>query len=230
MVMVKEEVSDVRIKIYIACGKGNKKGVSHFVKYLTYWCKKMKKVKKTLLDIDASTGSSVACAEAVYHSLKKIDMPLPAEKRRLNGQCTDAGGGGTGKSMKLELTKCSRVNPDFYMDATCGLHAHNLTLKNPVTQLLGEGGLTERNALQLLHSAYNLQSGGGGGMELQEFVGVYMALFNKKWRSITCPVMTRWYTVGLAANKVWEEWDRMIVLAKKIRQSYSAESAHRDYD
>ena len=111
------------------------------------------------------------------------------------------------------------------MDATCALHAHNLTLKNPVTQLLGEGELTERNALQLLHSAYNLQSGGGGGMEMQEFVGVYMALFNEKWRNITCPVMTRWYTVGLAADKVWKEWDRMIVLAKKIRQSYSAESA-----
>ena len=61
-------------------------------------------------------------------------------------------------------------------------------------------------------------------MELQEFVGVYMALFNEKWRNVTCPVMTRWYTVGLAADKVWKEWDRMIVLAKKIRQSYSAES------
>ena len=144
----------------------------------------------------------------------------------LSGQNTDAGGGGTGKSFKKELTKFSRVDPSLYMDATCAIHGHNLTLKNPVAQLFGKGGLSERNALQLIHSAYNLQYGGGGGMELQEFEQLYAELFNgKKWKCMTCPVMTRWYTVSLGAKEDLEEWESLKVMAKRPRQTYSAESA-----
>ena len=116
-------------------------------------------MKKALLDVDASAGTSKACAEAVDHSLKKVD--LPEERKILSGQNTDAGGGGTGKSFRIELTKVQQVDELHYMDPTCGIHAHNLTLKNPVSQLFGEGGLNKRNALQLIHSAYNLQYGGG---------------------------------------------------------------------
>ena len=59
-VVVKDEVSDRRIKIYFACDKGNKKGISHFVKYIAYWSAKEKRVKKALLDIDALVGTSEA--------------------------------------------------------------------------------------------------------------------------------------------------------------------------
>ena len=225
MAMVRSELSDNDIKIYIACDKGNKKGISHFVKYLTYWCKKSGRVRKALLDIDASGGSSAACAEAVDHSLIKIDPPPPGERRKLNGQCTDAGGGGTGASMKSELTKKSRTSPENYLTATCSLHALNLCMSNPISKLFGEGGLEKRNALQLIHSAYNLQIGGGGGMEHQEFEAIYTDLFHEKFEGITCPIMTRWYTVGLGARRVIEEWDRLKIIAKKIRQGYSAESA-----
>ena len=103
------------------------------------------------------------------------------------------------------------------MDPACGIHAHNLTLKNPVSQLFGEGGLNKRNALQLIHSAYNLQYGGGGGMELQEFEQLHSELFNKKWKVMTCPVMTRWYTVGLGAEQVLKEWNNLAIMTKKIR-------------
>ena len=157
MVVVKAELGDMQVKIYIACDKGNKKGISHFVKYLAYWCRKTKRVKKIMLDVDASAGTSDGCAEAVDHSLKKIDTPLPAARKKLNGQCTDAGrGGGQEQASHGNLPRWTELRRQGYMSSTCGLHAHNLTLKNPVSTLFGEGGLGERNALQLLHSAFNL--------------------------------------------------------------------------
>ena len=118
--------------------------------------------------------------------------------------------------MKAELTKTNRSHGTNYMSSTCGLHAHNLTMKNPISSLFGEGGLQERNALQLIHSAYNLQSGGGGGMELQEFTAIYAELYGgEKFKCISCPVMTRWYTIGLGAKRVMEEWEKLKVISKK---------------
>ena len=82
------------------------------------------------------------------------------------------------------------------------------------------------NGDSMIHSAYNLQYGGGGGMELQEFEQLYSELFpGEKWKCMTCPVMTRWYTVGLGAKQVLKEWEKLKVMAKKIRQAYSTESA-----
>ena len=102
-VLLKNDLESKRVKLYLACDKENKKGISHFVNNLAYWCEKEKCVKKVLLDVDASAGTSKACAEAVDHSLKKVD--LPEERKILSGQNTDAGGGGTGKSFRIELTK-----------------------------------------------------------------------------------------------------------------------------
>ena len=151
------EILKEHVRIYLASDKGNKRGISHFVKYICFWCSKTDRVKKQLLDIDGSGGTSAACAEAVDFSMKKIDDLI--NRILLHGQITDAGGGGTGKSFKRELEIKNRIVRslyDEYLSATCGLHGINLTLKNPVKILMGEGGLMGRNALQLLHSAYNL--------------------------------------------------------------------------
>ena len=67
---------------------------------------------------------------------------------------------------------------------------------------MGDGGLNKRNCLQLLHSAYNLQFGGGGGMEYEEFTDLFFGMFNKKWDKLTCSILTRQYTVGLGATGV----------------------------
>ena len=70
---------------------GNKKGVGHFVKYLSYWdgcC-----VIKELLDLNASGGTSSECAEAISDSLKKVFGGYDG-KFLLWGQTTDSGGGG----------------------------------------------------------------------------------------------------------------------------------------
>jgi len=52
-------------RIYLACDKGNKKGIGHFVKILA-WCNATKRVVETqMLDIDAAGGSSIECAKAI---------------------------------------------------------------------------------------------------------------------------------------------------------------------
>jgi hypothetical protein len=78
--------------VFLSCDKGNKKGLSHFVKILSWWDKTEKKVQTFVLDIDASEGTSEGCAEAIQHSMKKVNkttITLP-----LKGQTTDSGGGG----------------------------------------------------------------------------------------------------------------------------------------
>ena len=98
---------------------------------------------------------------------------------RLNSQYIDAGGG---RAVKYE-----RGTYQSFESQPCFLYGRNLrpTCAQPHPQKSGdvtarEGELTERNTLQLLSSAYNLQSGGGSSVELQEFMGIYFALFNGK--------------------------------------------------
>ena len=81
--IIKNELVNRQVKIYITCNKGNKKGISHFVKYLTYWSMQEGHVKKALLNLNASAGTSEACAKAVDHSLQKIDSPAPKEKKKM---------------------------------------------------------------------------------------------------------------------------------------------------
>jgi hypothetical protein len=56
--------------VFMSCDKGNKKGLSHFVKILSWWDKIQKKVQTFVLDIDASEGTSEGCTEEIDHSMK----------------------------------------------------------------------------------------------------------------------------------------------------------------
>jgi hypothetical protein len=51
--------------VFLSCDKGNKKGLSHFVKILSWWDRTQKKVQIFMLDIDASEGTSEGCAEGI---------------------------------------------------------------------------------------------------------------------------------------------------------------------
>jgi hypothetical protein len=75
-------------QVFLSCDKGNKKGVSHFVKILSWYNPKTKYVVKQLLDIDASGGLTDDCADAIAASLKKVGHV------KLMGQTTNSGGGG----------------------------------------------------------------------------------------------------------------------------------------
>jgi hypothetical protein len=75
--------------VFLSCDKGNKKGLSHFMKILSWWDKTEKKVQTFVLDIDANEGTSEGCAEAIQHSMKKVNkttitLPLKGQTEALN--------------------------------------------------------------------------------------------------------------------------------------------------
>lgn len=83
--------------------------------------------------------------------------------------------------------------------------------------------------MQLVHSAWNLQTGGGGSIELNTFRKLWQENFNseedEKFKKMNCPVLTRWYLVGLATEHLLQNWDKWLVLAKQIRNAYTSIAA-----
>jgi hypothetical protein len=147
--------------LFLSCDKGNKKGLSHFVKILSWWDKIEKKVQTFVLDIDASEGTSEGCAEAIQHSMKKVHNTIAL---LLKGQTTDSGGGCVFESLGKQSQKRGLCNAT-YLVASCTLHAIQIALANPVKKAKGEGSLGARTMMQMLHSAYDLQE----SMEFSEF-------------------------------------------------------------
>jgi hypothetical protein len=148
--------------VFLSCDKGNKKGLSHLVKILSWWDKTEKKVQTFVLDIDASEGRPEGCTEAIQHSLKKVNnttITLP-----LKGQTTDSDGGGVLESLGNQLQERDLCSPT-YLVASCTLHAIQIALTNPVKKAMGEGSLGARTMMQMLHSASDLQE----LMEYSEF-------------------------------------------------------------
>jgi hypothetical protein len=137
--------------VFVSCDKGNKKGLSHFVKILSCWDKVEKEVQTFVLDVDASEGTSEGCAEAIEHSMKKLNHTAIA-LLILTGQTTDSGGGGVSESLMSELNKRNLCTPT-HLVASCTLHAIQIALANPVKKTLGEGKLGGRTMMQMLHSA-----------------------------------------------------------------------------
>lgn len=123
--------------VYIACDKGCKKGVSHFVKNLSWW--HGNRIRRVCLDIDGSGGTTKECGDAIGHSLKKITLD-GHQAIRLHGQSTDSGGGGVLDGLAKELQKrhlC--IQSSEYLVSSCAIHNLQLTLANPMKELLGEG-------------------------------------------------------------------------------------------
>ena len=108
--------------VFLACDKGNKKGVGHFVKMLSFWNGTLVEFK--CLDMDASEGTTEACACAVEYSLRKVGGI------KLQGTTTDSGGGGVLDSLADALKEKGICN-DNYKVAGCSIHTFQLTLKNP---------------------------------------------------------------------------------------------------
>jgi len=140
-------------KIFMACDKGNKQGVSHFVKVLSWW-ERSGKVGVGFLDIDGSGGTSSDCADAIRVSMNKLKANDNDATHLLSGQCTDSGGGGVLDSLADELRLLNNVIHDGsqYLIANCCIHSLQNQLSNGVKEALGDGGLGNINAMQLIHT------------------------------------------------------------------------------
>ena len=147
---VGQRLQQKALHVHLACDKGKKKGISHFVKHLCWFDFDQMKVVKQLTDMDASDGTSEDCAHAVEHSILKLGDLL------LSGQATDSGGGGVLEGLARKLEMLNMCTPDCVI-AACSIHALQLQLSNAAKRMLGEGGLGKRNAMQMLHSICDLQ-------------------------------------------------------------------------
>ena len=87
ILLLEEELADA-VAIFIACDKGNRKGIAHFPKVLSWWSKKYSCVRSVCIDADGSGSTSDKCAKAIELSLKKFQNQTVV----LRGQTTDSGG------------------------------------------------------------------------------------------------------------------------------------------
>ena len=146
-------------RVFLSCDKGNKKGIGHFVKMLSFWSGESVEFK--CLDMDASEGDTNSCADAVEKSLQKVGGV------KLQGSTTDSGGGGVLDSLAAALNDRNLCNENYKV-AGCTIHTFQLTLKNPIEKVLGDGGLGTRNMMQLIHAVYDMQE----SLEFQEYLEV----------------------------------------------------------
>ena len=99
------------------------------------------------LDSDGCQGTNIETAKGVDYSVKKLD-PIQGEKRKLQGNCSNSGGGRVGERLSLDLDNLLRMalNPLLATFSLCGL---SLIEASPVEKLIGLGKLKNKNAIQL---------------------------------------------------------------------------------
>lgn len=146
-----------------------------------------------------------------------------------SGCTTDSGGGGTGHSLKKNMQKLDLCRNDGkYLVGFCSLHTLQLTLANPLRDVIGTGGLGRRNAMQAIHAHYDLQ-------DAMEF-----GVWEKKWKRaafkvdpsaevekvkrLAAPIITRWWTVGAAAQEIVANLPILIELVNSTIKAHRADS------
>ena len=215
--------------VFISADKGNKKGNKNLAKYLCWYCVKDRRVKTYLLDVDCSDENSEDVAIAIKHSLLRM-FGTTGIVLVLFGQCTDSGGGGTGKSLFRELLKLGLTSP-IYLMTSCALHNLQTALRNGIQLVLGEGGLEDdgkgkRNAMQLLHGAYNIQN----WCENDELKEIYLYTreqegLEMKFKKLEEPIVTRWWLVGACATSFLACLSTWTRICDGIRKSAPTSSA-----
>jgi len=168
-------------------GKGSKKrDGAAFVKLVARWDAVKKRIRVLCLGIQGAGNSSMDAAEAVDHASQIYDFD--DQRVLLSYHGIDAGGGGTQRDLFLKLRIINRViNLLEYIYTTCTLHGLNLCLSSPTTLTMGDGGLLKRNALQCLHTTYNLAQ----QYTSDEWAAIWKFVTGITSVNIKCPVMTR---------------------------------------
>ena len=192
--------------------KANKKGVQHFVKFKCFWDDENDCAVFYLLDADGAAGKTIDVADSVDFLMTRIDFTdLP--KTKLGGQMKDAGGGGVGSDLARALDIKNRTKDiNRYLQTTCTLYGWQLALSNHIQRLLGEGSLNAMNSMQLLHSEYNLQEGGGGVFQVSQFKKLLQKLFNEKHK--------KYWTVGQGAIDGQSNFHKWETISTSLYDAY----------
>ena len=229
-----EEILEEGAKVFLVCDKGALKTANaHFVKILAWYSRKEGRVKSFMLDSEDSDGHSNECADVIRHSLSKFFGDKEKIVAVLNGQATDSGGGGVGKSLYENLEELNLCIPsDGYLMSFCTLHCLQLTLANAILTVLGKGGKKNEKeycctALQMLHGVYNLQK----HHETPEWKKIWLWAAEKIGKQtstpkkVPAPILTRWWTVCVSAAFVLENWDILLAICHGVIQKHNTTSA-----
>lgn len=135
---------------YLGVDKGPR---GDFVKIVTSYNRKTKKIDIFILDNEGSGGTNIEAAYGILHTVERLQLP---ELFRFGGFTSDSGGGGTRDGLMKYLKQFDIVDDDGLV-GTCSLHCLQLLLSNPCLAYIGKGGIERRNALQLIHAVYDLQ-------------------------------------------------------------------------
>ena len=142
-----------------------------------------------------------------------------------HGCTTDSGGGGTGESLHMymqDLNLC--VEDDSYLVGFCCLHTLQLTLSNAMAEVIGKGGLDERNATQVIHAFYDLQEAMEFGLwemywkKTEVELGITSA-DKTRVKKLAAPTLTRWWTVGEAAKIILKHLPILLEIARRVRNA-----------
>ena len=212
IVIEREDMRGIPLGIMCDKGEGEKKrnGAS-FVKLVPRFDVKTNKIKVTCIGIQSAGNFSVDAAEGIDHAMKPYDHE--EETLQYSVQGTDAGGGGTRIDLANKLDSCGRIREyTEYIWSTCSLHGLNLTLSSPTNLIMGDGGLLKRNALQCLHTAYNLAQ----QFHFDEWKDIWMLLTGTVYHSMKMPVMSRWECVGESVVHILQYKEEWLDVAKNI--------------
>ena len=217
--------------VYVSTDKGHRKRTAHLAKIISFWCTVDRRVVSYAADIDAAGSTTEEGTLATMASLKALGFgaanPTAAHKGKVAGLSSDSGGAGVLEDAARSFTDHGLAieNP---LVANCGLHALNLLLSSVWPELFGDGGIENSNALQTLHSTFDLQS---------LFVVGGRAEFNKLWEDAGCtlpaptrmkePIVTRWWHATGGAEQLLGRYDDWIQYTSYIADGHKDTTQNR---
>ena len=161
-------------------------------------------------------------------STRKLVGPISSFRYR--GATTDSGGGGTGDSLHFHMKDTHLCcEDDEYLVGFCCLHTLQLTLSNALEKTIGFGGLGNRNAMQAIHSFYDLQNDMEFGLWKMEWINAAKEVGYRnnqlEIEKLAAPIVTRWWTVGEAAKCIVKHLPVFIQVAKNVTMHKTSSSA-----
>jgi hypothetical protein len=177
-------------------------------------------VRTIILDIDTSGKKSEDVATGCIYSLEKIGLD------NIDGLTNDSGAG-TPESLTVELVKRFKMVKAVALEDSCALHDLQSVFRLPVRHYMGDGGLDNRNAMQLIHAVWDMFA------KFTEYFAsdTWKRALSRIWKklrgddeevpkdlttTIQEPLITRWWTVGKLAGFILKYWDIIERMARAV--------------
>jgi len=164
-----------------------------------------------LADIDVTDKTSADVADGIEHS----NLRLCNGNLKIGSHTGDSGGGGNRHPLYREMDGKGMTLIDYLIE-TCGLHNLQSLIRLPIQKLIGTGGVDKQNAVQALHSVYDLfkmfKKVGLLWKGMVEVEGADTPVPKELWKAIQEPLVTQWWTIGECArflSKYWKVFQRV---------------------